>query len=228
MKVKNLHIWSFDYKEARRIQQDLAENLILDNKGLPGKIKTVAGADISYSRKDGLFFAAVILLEFPTMETIEVSTFVDRVNFPYIPGLLTFREGPALLKAFEKLSRSPDVVIFDGQGIAHPRGIGLASHIGLFIDIPAIGCAKKKLVGDYADVGNEPGNYAPLVYREKTIGAVLRTRKGVKPVFISQGHRIDLKKAIGITLSSCKGYRLPEPTRRAHITVNKLRLDYTA
>jgi deoxyribonuclease V len=226
MRVRNLHNWNVDYREAKQLQEELSGRLILHNDGLPEDIKIIGGADISYSRGENLFFAAVILLDFSTMDIIEVSSVVEKTEFPYIPGLLTFREGPALLRAFKKIRRKPDVVIFDGQGIAHPRGIGLASHIGLFLDIPTIGCAKKRLVGSAADIEGERGNYAPLIYKENVIGAVLRTKRNVKPVYVSQGHKIDLKEAIRITLASSRGYRLPEPTRKAHLTVNKLRLEY--
>jgi deoxyribonuclease V len=158
------------------------------------------------------------------MEIIEQASFSEAVDFPYIPGLLTFREGPTLLKAFRKLSISSDVIIFDGHGISHPRGIGLASHIGLFLSIPSIGCAKTRLVGTYNEAGSEPGDYSPLLYNDEIRGAVLRTKKNVKPVFVSQGHKIGLERAIGITLSSCRGYRLPEPTRKAHLAVNEIRM----
>ncbi|MEA3470692.1 MAG: deoxyribonuclease V [Thermodesulfobacteriota bacterium] len=226
MKVRNLHNWNADYKTAKKIQEELSGRLILHNEGLPEDIKIIGGADISYSRGENLFFAAVILLEFSTMDIIEVSSVVEKVDFPYIPGLLTFREGPALLRAFEKIGGIPDVVIFDGQGIAHPRGIGLASHIGLFLDIPTIGCAKKRLVGIHGEIGTEVGDFSHLTYHDRVVGAVLRTKRNVKPVFISQGHKIDLEQAIEITLASSRGYRLPEPTRRAHLTVNKLRLEH--
>ena len=226
MRVRNLHNWNVDYQEAKRLQAELSGRLILHNEGLPEDIGIIGGADISYSREENLFFAAVILLEFSTMDIIEVSSVVEKAGFPYIPGLLTFREGPALLRAFKKIRRKPDVVIFDGQGIAHPRGIGLASHVGLFLDIPTIGCAKKRLVGSFTDIDGERGNYAPLIYEKNIIGAVLRTKRNVKPVYVSQGHKIDLVQAIKITLASSRGYRLPEPTRRAHLTVNKLRLEH--
>ncbi len=223
MKIKNLHSWNVTYKEAITIQQTLREKLILDDKKNPDKIRTIAGADISYSRGDNIFFAAVVLLEFPSMEVIAETFFTQRVSFPYIPGLLTFREGPPLLKAFEKLRTIPDVAIFDGQGIAHPRGLGLASHMGLLLDIPAIGCAKTRLVGQYSDVNNERGSYSSLILDDKVVGAVLRTKKNVKPVFISQGHKIGLKRSVEIILSSCTGYKLPEPVRKAHLTVNRIR-----
>jgi len=224
MKIKHLHDWKVTYVRAREIQNKLRPKLILHDKDLPDRIKTIAGADISYSRNSNIFFAVVVILDFPTMEIIEQASFSEAVDFPYIPGLLTFREGPTLLKAFRKLSTSPDVIIFDGHGISHPRGIGLASHMGLFLSIPSIGCAKTRLVGTYNEAGSEPGDYSPLLYNDEIKGAVLRTKKNVTPVFVSQGHKIELERAIDITLSSCRGYRLPEPTRKAHLAVNEIRM----
>lgn len=224
MKIKNLHSWNVTYREAINIQQTLREKLILDDKKIPDKMRTIAGADVSYSKGDNLFFAAVVLLEFPSMEIIEEASFAERIAFPYIPGLLTFREGPPLLKAFEKLRNVPDVAIFDGQGIAHPRGFGLASHMGLFLDMPTIGCAKTRLTGEYIEVGNKAGDFSYLMLNNKAVGAVLRTRKNVKPVFISQGHKIGLRRSVEIILSSCTGYKLPEPIRKAHLAVNRIRM----
>ncbi|MBW2594582.1 MAG: deoxyribonuclease V [Deltaproteobacteria bacterium] len=224
MKIEHPHDWNVSYDRAREIQNELRGKLILHDENLPDKIKTIAGADISYSRGSNTFFAVVMILDFPTMEIIEQASSSGMIDFPYIPGLLTFREGPVLLEAFRKLSLSPDIIIFDGQGIAHPRGIGLASHMGLFLNTPSIGCAKTRLVGSYDEAGNEPGDFSPLVHNGETRGAVLRTKKKVNPVFVSQGHKIGFDMAIDITLSSCRGYRLPEPTRKAHLAVNEIRL----
>lgn len=224
MKIQYHHRWDVSYKEAIIIQQKLKEKLILHDKDFPEQIRTIAGADISYSRQSNLFFAVVVLLEYPTMNVVEETCFTERVSFPYIPGLLSFREGPAVLKAFESLRNVPDVVIFDGQGIAHPRGIGLASHMGLFLDIPTIGCAKKRLVGTHGEVGHMVGDYADLILDDQVVGAALRTKKKVKPVFISPGHKMGIRKAIELVLSCCRGYRLCEPVRRAHLAVNSLRL----
>ena len=224
MKIEHLHGWNIDYGSAREIQNDLKARLILHNKDIPRRIQTIAGSDISYSRGSKTLFAAVVVLDFSTMEIIEQTSSSGIVDFPYIPGLLTFREGPVLLEAFRKLSLPPAIIIFDGQGIAHPRGIGLASHMGLFLDTPSIGCGKTRLVGSYNETGNEPGNYSALAHNGEIMGAVLRTKRNVKPIFVSQGHKIGLKKAIEITLSSCRGYRLPEPTRKAHLAAGKVRL----
>lgn len=224
MKIRNLHDWNVTYEEARKIQEDLREKLVLHDEGIPGDIRLVAGADISYAKGEDLFYAAVVLLKFPELEIVEQSSLSERVTFPYIPGLLSFREGPVLLKAFEQLKMVPDVAVFDGQGIAHPRGFGLASHMGLFLSIPTIGCAKTRLVGaPRNETGNRPGDYTHLILNDDVVGAVLRTKRNVKPVFVSQGHRIGMERSIEIILASCRGYRLPEPTRKAHLAVNRIR-----
>ncbi len=225
MKIQHLHRWDVSYKEAVSLQQKLKGKLILHDKDFPERISTIAGADISYSKQSELFFAAVVLLEYPTMAVVEESCFTERVSFPYIPGLLSFREGPAVLKAFENLRNIPDVVIFDGQGIAHPRGIGLASHMGLFLGMATIGCAKKRLVGEYGEVGHEVGDYADLMLDDQVVGAAVRTKRKVKPVFISPGHKISMRRAMDMVLSCCRGYRLPEPVRKAHLAVNRIRLE---
>ena len=224
MKIQQLHRWDVTYKEAVSIQQNLREKLVLHDEAFPGQIAYIAGADISYSTRSDIFFAAVVLLAYPSMEVIEEVCVTERAPFPYIPGLLSFREGPAVLKAFEGLQNVPDIVIFDGQGIAHPRGIGLASHMGLLLDTPSIGCAKKRLAGLHGDVGHEVGDYADLVLDEQIVGAAVRTKKKVNPVFISPGHKIGTRKACDVVLSCCRGYRLPEPVRKAHLAVNRERL----
>jgi deoxyribonuclease V len=154
---------------------------------------------------------------------VEEAVAWGHVSFPYIPGLLSFREAPILLKAFKKLRHTPDIVIFDSQGIAHPRGLGLASHMGLLLDTPSIGCAKSRLVGTFKEPGTRAGARSPLKHEGKHIGTVLRTRDGVKPVFVSPGHKIDMRGAVRWVLKCCKGYRLPEPTRAAHHLSNKAR-----
>jgi len=222
MKVKKIHDWSVDYREAVRIQDRLKGKLILRGRA-PAKLETVAGADISYSKGDDLFYAAVVLLRLPDFEILEEVFASGRVSFPYIPGLLTFREGPILLRAFERLRRVPDIVFFDGQGVAHPRGFGLAAHMGLLLDVPSVGCAKKRLVGTHGNVGEERGDHADLLLDGKIVGAALRTKKKVKPVYVSPGHRIGLEGARDAVLRCSAGYRIPEPTRRAHLTVNRRR-----
>lgn len=206
------------------IQAELREKLILDD-GLSGDIRIVAGADISCTKGDDRVFAAVVLLDAATLEVIEEATYSGRTPIPYIPGLLSFREGPALLQAFGKLRKRPDVALFDGQGVAHPRGFGLAAHMGLLLDVPAIGCAKTRLIGAFAEPGVRRGQRSPLVLDGKLIGAVVRTKDGVKPVFVSQGHRVSLECAVEIVLLCARRYRIPEPIRRAHILVNKMRVE---
>lgn len=219
MKYLKLHAWNVGYKKAVGIQERLKKSIIL--KGSVKNCKLIAGADVSYTKGSEIFYASVVVFNLQTMERVEEVTASGKVDFPYIPGLLSFRESPILLKAFAKIKSEPDVIILDAQGIAHPRGIGLASHIGLLLDKSAIGCAKTRLIGEYNEVGGEAGSYSPLTVKDKIVGAVLRTRKNVKPVFISPGHKIDLKTSIDLVLKSCRGYRLPEPVRQAHKLVKK-------
>ena len=224
MKYLELHSWDLQYSEAVEVQQELKDRLIL--KAPKMDLRLVAGADVSYSKGSDVFFSSVVVFEMPDMKIVEESTAKGRVDFPYIPGLLSFREAPVLIKAFEGLKNIPDVIIFDGQGIAHPRGIGLASHMGLILDCPSIGCAKKILVGGHEPVGNEVGDHTPIVYKGDVVGAALRTRQNVKPVFISPGHKMDIPTAVDIVTKTCRGYKLPEPTRQAHLSVNKYRVSH--
>lgn len=226
LNLRHLHAWDVAYQKAISIQNSLKKEIILHDGANIGPIDIIAGADISYSRGSDLFFAAIVLLSYPGLQPIEEVHAVGRISFPYIPGLLSFREGPVLLQAFEKLSVVPDAVIFDGQGIAHPRGIGLAAHLGLFLDIPAIGCAKSRLCGEHREPGPLPGDHADLLYQGRVVGSVLRTKKGVRPVFVSPGHRISSERSREVTLKCCRGYRLPEPVRQAHLAVNRLRMSY--
>jgi deoxyribonuclease V len=219
-----LHPWEVDYQEAVSLQNTLKRELILHDGAGIGPVDVIAGADISYSRGSDLFFAAIVLLSYPDMHPIETVHAVGKVSFPYIPGLLSFREGPVLLEAFKKIQRAPDVIIFDGQGIAHPRGIGLAAHLGLFLDIPAIGCAKSRLCGEHREPGLSAGDHEDLIYQGRVIGSVLRTRAGVRPVFVSPGHLISKDRSREVVLKCCRGYRLPEPVRQAHLAVNRLRI----
>ncbi len=171
--------------------------------------------------------AGVIIFKFPNLKIIERQSFISPVNFPYIPGLLTFREGPSILAAFKKIKNEPDIILFDGQGIAHPRRMGIASHLGLFLNKPTIGCAKSRLSGKYTSVGEEKGDYALLKESEEVLGVVLRTRKKVKPIFVSPGYKIDLPNSIEIVLKCIVKYRLPLPVREAHIFVNQIRNNLT-
>jgi len=208
-------------KEAVALQKRLRERLVLGP--LQKQPEVIAGVDVSYEKHGDLFHAAVVLLSFPGLEVIEEVCASGRVAFPYIPGLLSFREGPVVIEAFRRIKTVPDVAIFDGQGIAHPRGIGIASHIGLFLDIPTIGCAKTRLAGTFGDIGNERGDCSPLLKDGLELGAVLRTRKGVKPLFVSPGHLITIEESARLVLECCTRYRLPEATRLAHHLSNEER-----
>ncbi len=215
MKIRDIHGWEVDIQEARQIQRRLSNGLIFSP--LRRKISLVAGADVSFSALDKrILVAAVVIVELPGLEVVEEAVRFKEVRFPYVPGYLSFREAPPLIDAFRKLKHTPDAAMFDGQGIAHPRGFGLASHMGLILDIPSFGCAKKKLTGEHEEPGISAGSRAPLLSGEKEIGAVLRTREGVKPVYISPGHRIDIDGAVDVTMRCLSGYRLPEPVRQAH------------
>jgi len=192
---------------------------------LPKRLRFVAGADVSYEKHSDLFFAGAVVWDMKKLEVVEECGAVTRVNFPYIPGLLSFREAPSILEAFRKVTNRVDAVIVDGQGIAHPRGFGLASHICLLLDKPGAGCAKSLLVGKHGPVGMRKGDRTDLMYDGKRIGVALRTRDNVKPVFISPGHRLGVDETAELVLRCALKYRLPEPTRMAHNYVNKLRRD---
>ena len=207
------HPWNLQPKAAAAIQKQLAPRVIRKSNINIKAVKTVAGIDTSY--RNNIACAAVVVLNLENLKPIELQTAFKPLDFPYIPGLLSFREGPATIAAMENLENRPDLLMFDGQGIAHPRRFGIASHIGLLKDLPSIGCAKTKLVGQYEEPDVERGNFAYLKDGGQTIGAVLRTRTGVKPVFVSVGHRLNLNDSIKIVLQCCKGYRLPEPVRLA-------------
>jgi deoxyribonuclease V len=173
--------------------------------------------DISGEDRRGMARGAVVVLRFPELELVERSVVEQMVSFPYVPGLLSFRETPLILAACENLSLTPDLFIADAQGIAHPRRLGLASHLGLILDVPTIGCAKSILCGRHGDLGQEPGSYAPLLDGDEVIGAALRTKRGVNPVYVSIGQKVDLEAALKWVMACLKGYRLPEPTRLAHL-----------
>jgi deoxyribonuclease V len=209
------------YAGAVKCQLELRGRLV--RSGAPRRVRRVAGADISYDKGDDRFFAAVVVCALPGLEVVETVTATGRSPFPYIPGLLTFREGPLLMRAFRKLKAAPDLVLFDGHGVAHMRGFGVASHLGLLLDLPSVGCAKSRLVGEHDEPGPERGDWTPLRYEGRTVGRVVRTRPGVKPIFVSIGHRIGLAPAVRWTLRCCGRYRLPEPTRQAHLLANRLR-----
>jgi deoxyribonuclease V len=222
MDIKHLHNWNLSYSAARRTQADLAGQV--RRKPLPKRIKTIAGVDCAFSTDKKRICAVIVLLRLSNFEVVETADAVKKVTFPYIPGLLSFREGPVCLKAARKLKRCPDVFIIDGQGTAHPRRLGLACHMGLFLDKPTIGCAKSRLTGSFDEPGAERSDYSWLKDNNEIIGAVVRTRKDVKPVFVSIGNKCLLKDAIRMTLTCATRFRLPEPTRLAHQVVSKLKL----
>ena len=219
MKIGQPHRWDISIQEAVTQQKKLA-TMVSFTPSVSG-IHLVAGVDVRtpvYSRGEAA--AAVVVMTYPGLEVVDVSFKIVQVTFPYVPGLLSFREIPLLEGAFDKIRIIPDIVIVDGHGIAHPRRIGIASHLGLLLDIPTIGCAKSRLIGEYREPGIEAGRFSYLTDNAERIGAVVRTRTGTKPVFVSVGNKINLAQAISVTLSCCKGYRLPEPTRQAHIIAN--------
>jgi deoxyribonuclease V len=222
MQVHKLHSWDVTADEAIALQKRLAGRVDTDTP-LPPGWDLIAGADVSYNRDDPTTFASVVVWRRSTGEVVEAVGAVGESHFPYVPGLLSFREAPTVLAAFARLPTRPDVVMCDGQGIAHPRRLGIASHIGLWLELPTLGCAKSLLCGRYAEPGPEPGDTSPLTHRGEVIGTVLRTKKNVTPVFVSPGHRIDQGSAVAVVRACGRKYRLPEPTRLAHLRVNELR-----
>ena len=218
MKVHDLHAWDVSPDEARRIQRELGERVSLTDGVRIEDIRYVAGADNAYARRgaETTAFAVVLVFTFPELELVETQVASCPVTFPYVPGLLSFREGPAMLTAFRQVETLPDVVLFDAQGYAHPRRLGAASHLGLFLDVPSIGCAKSRLTGRYEEPGPEFGDRNPLVDKDEVIGAVVRTRAGRGPLFVSPGHRMSVDTAVEIALACCRNNRfMPEPTRLA-------------
>jgi deoxyribonuclease V len=216
-----LHPWNVSPQEAIRIQEELREKVRLRPPQMPPQ--TLAAADVSYSRTDDKLFGAFLLFSYPDLTLLESAAAKGRSPFPYIPGLLSFREAPILLKAFSKLDREPNLILIDGQGIAHPRSMGIAAHMGILLDLPSIGCAKSRLFGTEAEPGPHQGSFLPLIEEGRTVGMIVRTRTRVKPVYVSPGHKMDLETSVRIVLSLCRGYRIPEPLRQAHIFVNRLR-----
>ncbi len=210
----NIHPWNVTPKQAFAIQDKLAGTVI--TRDAFGTIRTVAGVDVGFEKNNTITSSAVAVLSYPALEFRECAVARRKTTFPYIPGLLSFREIPAVLDALKKLKQPPDILLCDGQGIAHPRRMGIASHLGVITGLPSIGVAKSRLIGTYEPVGKNRGNWSPLLDKEEIIGAVLRTRTKVKPLFISPGHRVSLKTAIRMTMACCTKYRLPETTRCAH------------
>ena len=207
--------------EARRLQGELASRVVAGPALDLQSVRHVAGADVS--TQGDRAYAVVVVLEFPGLSVVEVQGFEAALEFPYVPGLLSFRELPSVAGALEKVETPVDALILDAQGLAHPRRMGLASHVGLFLEVPTVGCAKSRLVGSYEEPGVEKGNATDLVHRGEIVGRVVRTRERVSPVYVSVGNGIDLVSSVGLVLACCTKYRLPETTRHAHNAANRLR-----
>ncbi|HEX4208074.1 MAG TPA: deoxyribonuclease V [Ktedonobacteraceae bacterium] len=210
-----LHEWTLSREEAIALQRELAKNVIIEDR--LGEVHHIAGVDMAINETNSLARAAVVLLTYPELEVVERHVYEEPIRMPYIPGLLSFREAPCVIGAFDQLRQRPDLVMVDGMGIAHPRRIGIASHLGLWLELPTIGCGKSMLVGKYdkAALGEEAGSMVPLVDKRETIGAIVRTRARVNPMIISPGHMISIETSVKYVLACSKGYRLPEPTRLA-------------
>lgn len=211
--IRRLH-WPTTVAEARAIQQSLRGRVITEDRLRAPR--RVAGVDVGFEHDGTITRAAVAVLDFPSLEPREHAVVRRRTRFPYVPGYLSFREAPAVLAALQRLHTVPDLILCDGQGFAHPRRFGLACHLGLLANLPSIGVAKSRLIGEHVELGSRRGEWVPLLDEGERIGAVLRTRTGVRPVYVSIGHRISLETAIDYVLRCTTRYRLPETTRRAH------------
>jgi deoxyribonuclease V len=223
MQLAVSHPWDLSVAEARALQLRLAEKVVAETTFDPSAVRTVAGVDVGF--RDKVAQAAVVVLSFPDLEPLEYALGRAPVTFPYVPGLLTFREGPSVLNALEKLAIWPDLFLFDGHGLAHPRRFGLAAHMGVILDRASIGCAKSRLTGSHDEPGQAVGDWVPLRDCDETIGAVVRSRAKVKPLYVSVGHRVDLPTSIDLVLHCTRGYRLPETTRFAHRVAGGTRLE---
>jgi deoxyribonuclease V len=222
MTCRRLHSWDVTPEEAIRLQRELAPHVVCRDTRLRMP-QVIAGMDVSYDKGSPWIYAAIVVLRLPDLVEVETAGVRTRAGFPYVPGLLSFREGPAGLLAWARLTTRPDCLICDGHGLAHPRRLGLASHFGLWVYLPTIGCAKSLLVGTHAPLGATRGSTAELVHDGTVVGAAVRTRDGVSPVFVSVGHRTSLAAAVRTVLLCAPRYRVPEPIRRAHALVNRLR-----
>jgi deoxyribonuclease V len=209
------HRWDVSTSEAIAIQHQLRDQVLSSDGITLATLKTIAGVDVSYQDKTGQAKAAVVVLSFPELAIVEQAVITRPISFPYVPGLLSFREAPAVLDALGSLRVRPDLLMCDGQGYAHPRRLGLASHLGVYLDMPSVGCAKSHLIGSYDEPGTTQGSLSPLTDHGEVIGMVLRSKTGTRPLFISIGHRIDLATAVELVTRCLRGFRLPEPTRLA-------------
>ncbi|MBA4188575.1 MAG: endonuclease V [Planctomycetaceae bacterium] len=221
MNIPHLHDWPTTETEAVELQNTLASRV--DVSRPLESFDLVAGCDIAYHLTEPILFAAVVVVRVSDRTVIETRTVTREVTFPYIPGLLSFREIPALLTAFGELRCSPDAVMLDGQGVAHPRRFGLACHLGLWLDVPCLGCAKSWLVGDHVEPGPGAGDVTPLTVGGNAVGVVLRSAAGANPVYVSPGHKIDIDSAVAVVRATLSGYRHPTPTREAHMAANAQR-----
>ena len=214
MKIKYLHDWNLSTSQAIEIQKQLRYEVETEDR-FDKPIKTVAGIDLGYDVKNDTSRAVAVVLSFPELELLETTEARLPIQFPYVPGLLSFRETPVAIKALENLKITPDIILCDGQGLAHPRRFGIACHIGILADIPTIGVAKSLLVGKFENLGEERGSTAPFIHKNEQVGVALRTKNKVQPVFVSIGHRIRLETATDLVLQCAPKYRLPETTRLA-------------
>lgn len=214
MESKLNHPWNVTPAEARAIQETLRSKVRTKNAASLRHVKHVAGIDISIRNDRAI--AAIVVLDFTSLQIVDFATHEANVPFPYVPGLLSFRECPSIIVAAGKLRVEPDLIMVDGQGIAHPRRLGIAAHLGVLFDKPTIGCAKTRLIGKHKEPDIEAGSQADLWDKDALIGAVLRTKNKCRPLYISVGHKINLPTAVKFVLTCCRGYRLPEPTRFAH------------
>lgn len=215
MKVATLHPWDLSPKEAVRLQRELAPRVVREGDLPQDQVRFVAGADVAFDRPNDRAVAAVVVLAFPSLEVIERVAVEAPVSFPYVPGLLSFRETPIVLEAFAQLHQAPDLVMVDGHGYAHPRRFGYACHLGILLELPTIGVAKSRLIGEAGTVAGPRGSRANLVDREEVVGSMLRSRQGVRSIYVSVGHKIGLAAAERWVLACSAGYRVPEPTRLA-------------
>jgi len=216
--------WNLTPREAMRLQESLRERVELEDRF--GDIHYVAGADLAFDPETEVAFAGVIVYRFPGLEEVERRMARRKLRFPYVPGLLSFRECPILLAAFARLRTEPDLILIDGHGRAHPRRFGIACHVGILFDKPTIGCAKSRLVGEHQEPGERAGSTAPLMLEGERLGVVLRTRDGVRPIYVTTGHRVSLDSAVGLVKQCVEGFRIPKPTREADHYVRDLRRAY--
>lgn len=214
MKITPLHEWNLSPQQAMELQKQFAYEVVTEDR-FEKPVETVAGIDLGYDAQADKSRAVVVVLKFPELELLESAEAIMPIQFPYVPGLLSFRETPVAIKALEKLQTAPDLILCDGQGIAHPRRFGIACHIGLITNVPSVGVAKSLLVGKYENLGETRGSTAPLVHRGEEVGVVLRTRDNVQPLYVSAGHKISLATAVEYVLKCTPRYRLPETTRLA-------------